>query len=62
MTLGQLKALLAAEPPEHDGKEIEVWLPGSTIQLAGENGTLIARGDKLLIEGNLNPGSALGGD
>lgn len=60
MKLKELRELLASEPLENQDLEIEVWLPGSSIRLENSgNGTLIKKGNKLMIEGNLNPGSAL---
>jgi hypothetical protein len=57
MTLKELRQLLATEPLENDNLEIKVWLPGSTISLRGA--TMIHRGKTLMIEGNVDPGSAL---
>ena len=55
MTLGQLRKLLATEPPENDHLEVKVWLPGSTIRLGGlqDGGTLVRRDATLLIEGDI---------
>ncbi len=64
MTLGELKELVAKEPRENDGLSVEVWLPGSTIRLSATGFIKRSRGPyhgKLLIEGNVNPGSALCG-
>lgn len=59
MTLGELRALVASEPIENDNREVKIWLPGSTISLI-LNGTMIARGPSvLMIEGNIDSGSAL---
>lgn len=54
MKVGELREKLASFP---DDAEVEVWLPGSTIRL----GLPFRRGDKVQIEGNINPGSALEG-
>ncbi len=64
MRIKELKAALAALDRGHDEMEIEVWLPGSTIRLgydpAGKGiATFLRRNGKLMIEGNINPGSAL---
>jgi hypothetical protein len=59
MTLGELKALVNAEPTSNDRLEVKAWLPGSYISLVGANKTLIRKGGWLLIEGNLDEGSAL---
>jgi hypothetical protein len=58
MTLGELRQLLATEPPVSDNLEVKVWLPGSTLSLS-HNGSMILRGDVLMIEGNIDPGSLL---
>jgi hypothetical protein len=47
-----------AEHRRHD-PEVEIWLPGSTIRLTFNPNGMLARDGKLLIEGNVNPGSAL---
>jgi hypothetical protein len=57
VTLRELIAMLAAEPEENLDREIAVWLPGSRISLDGRG--LIRLGNALLIEGNLEEGSAL---
>jgi len=65
-TVKELRDALIALGPEHDGKEIQAWLPGSQIYFSGPSGNLSIfpirdwRGDKIMIEGNLVPGSALG--
>lgn len=60
MTLKELKEIIASEPPENDSLEVAVWLPGSQIDLRYvKAATLIRRGDTLLFEGNVKPGSAL---
>lgn len=49
---------------EGDGDEydqVKIWLPGSSISLQGMM-TFNENYDALLIEGNLDPGSALGED
>jgi len=58
MTLGELRQLIATEPTDHDSFEVKVWLPGSTLSL-DHVGTLIQKGDVLMIEANLDPESAL---
>jgi len=60
MTLKMLREAVAAMDPElHDFKEVQVWLPGSYIDLTTNRKVFILAGDRLLIEGNLAPGSAL---
>lgn len=59
MTLKQLRAIVAKYPPEFDDAEIKVWLPGSTIRLDAMAGGFMQRGTVLLLEGNIDPGSAL---
>lgn len=64
MRVKELKAALKALGPGYDGMDIEVWLPGSTIRLgydpAGMGAaTFLRRDGKLMIEGNVTPGSAL---
>lgn len=59
MTLNELKTLLDSEPPENGGREVKVWLPGSRISLGTPAGTMIRQGDVLMIEGNVDAGSAL---
>ena len=63
MTLGELKRLVSMyTSPESDNLEVKVWLPGSTIRLSPMSSIsgLLRRGDTLLIEGNVDPGSMLG--
>lgn len=61
MTLRQLRDLVAAEPAKNDDLEVKVWIPGSRIRLQQHfartyrDGQLVG----LMIEGNLEPGSAL---
>ncbi len=60
MKIKELRAALAALPSDSDDSELEVWLPGSTIRLnLFGKGVFIRRNGKLMIEGNVNPGSAL---
>jgi hypothetical protein len=58
-TVQQLLDALADEPDK--SRPVRIWLPGSTIALTIGSGTLIRRGDTILIEGNVDPGSALDG-
>lgn len=64
MTLSELRVMLAHEPASSDHLEVKVWLPGSTISLTPgpglREGSMIRRGQTLLIEGNVDEGSALG--
>jgi hypothetical protein len=57
VTARELIAMLAAEPAENLDREIKVWLPGSRINLDGKG--FIRLGNVLLIEGNVEEGSAL---
>ena len=64
MRVKELKAALNVLGPGFDEMDVEVWMPGSTIRLGYDpagNGiaTFLRRGGKLMIEGNVNPGSAL---
>jgi hypothetical protein len=59
MTIKELYDLVASEMPDNAGKEVKIWLPGSRITLNHGPGTMIAQGNVLMIEGNLEPGSAL---
>ena len=59
MTVASLRAALAQLGPGHDDRVVKAWLPGSYITLA--DAVLVHGGDVLLIEGNLDPGSALEG-
>lgn len=69
ITVGQLRKALAQFP---DDKQVKIWLPGSVIYLTGPGGaspsasvflqSVAMRGgseDIVMIEGNLEPGSAL---
>lgn len=61
MKLKELRKLVAAQPTVNDELEVQVWLPGSYIRLSG----MFLRGttpDKILIEGNIEPGSVLADD
>lgn len=56
MTVGQLVSALQNLPSE---LEVKVWLPGSRIKLVGVIGPM-KKYDAVMIEGNIEPGSALG--
>lgn len=56
MTVKDLRDALALLGAGHDHKPVKAWLPGSRIALSG---TFILSGDDVLIEGNVEPGSAL---
>jgi hypothetical protein len=58
MTLQELHKMLASEPMANANLEMKVWLPGSSISLHS-NGTLIRRGNVLMIEGSVDDGSVL---
>lgn len=58
MTLKELQELLNSESKSNENLEVKVWLPGSTIRLSGQE-TMIRRGNILMVEGNVDPGSAL---
>lgn len=53
----KVKELIEALKDKPSEAEIQVWLPGSTIQIGPVMNFL--KDGKVLIEGNLNPGSAL---
>lgn len=55
MTVKDLRDSLALLGPGHDNKPVKVWLPGSKIALH----QMMKIGDSILIEGNVEPGSAL---
>lgn len=61
MLVKELKQALIGLGNTYDNCQIEVWLPGSYIRLSPQLVPNANRG-KVLIEGNLNPGSALGRD
>lgn len=56
MKIRELKKALAELGPGADEMEIKVWLPGSRITL---NGPIMAAPKYLMIEGNVDEGSAL---
>lgn len=58
MTRRELQALLATEPKETLDLEVKIWLPGSKISLT-KTPTMMRNGNLLMIEGNVDPGSAL---
>jgi hypothetical protein len=55
-TVAQLRASLAQLGRGHDNAIVQIWLPGSTIALAP---SIFLRDGKVMIEGNVTPGSAL---
>lgn len=55
VTVKQLRDSLALLGAGHDNTEVQVWLPGSRISL----GSLTLAKGKVLVEGNVVPGSAL---
>lgn len=57
LTLRQLKAELEKFDGSYLDKEVQVWLPGSYIALS--NVFFAKSKGKMLIEGNIEPGSAL---
>lgn len=57
-TVKQLRDAFNAPPASQDDAEVEVWLPGSYIRLEPKP-FFNNRHRKYLIEGNLQPGSAL---
>jgi hypothetical protein len=58
MTLKQLREHIAQFPAKYDDVEIKVWLPGTTIRLSPMK--FEPYHGNLLLEGNIDPGSALG--
>lgn len=59
ITFKQLKAAVnSVDEVRHADDEVLVWLPGSTIRL-GQHIFFNKKHNALLIEGNVNPGSAL---
>lgn len=61
MTLGELRKMVAAQPPVFDHFEVKVWLPGSRITLNASFLSDPNDGAVLMIEGNVDHGSALEG-
>lgn len=61
MNVKELREALEQLGTGHDDKEVKVWLPGSTIRLNGPvlHAVPSQYKDRVLIEGNLDPGSAL---
>jgi len=59
MTLRELRKLVEATPSKHDDVEVKVWLPGSTIRLNAMGKGLRLYEGNLIMEGNVDPGSAL---
>lgn len=55
LTVKQLRDILDIHA-KHDDEEVQIWLPGSRIVL---NGPGFFCNGKVLIEGNVTPGSAL---
>jgi hypothetical protein len=55
-TVKQLRDALGQLGAGHDNALVQVWLPGSAIALAQ---TIFLRDGKVMIEGNVTPGSAL---
>jgi hypothetical protein len=55
----QLRTIIDAVKPEDLDREVKVWLPGSTISLEFNGGKPLTRKDCFIIEGNVDPGSAL---
>jgi len=64
MTLKELREYLAKVPAVFDDLEAKVWLPGSTISIEpmaiGSCRNKNGKRSLLLLEGNVDPGSALG--
>lgn len=61
MKVQELRAALSELTPDADHLDIKVWLPGSTISLGGKF-MAATKPNTLLIEGNIDPGSALDND
>lgn len=67
MTLKELREYLARVPATFDDLEVKVWLPGSTISVdemmaIGSCKNTDGKRSLLLLEGNVDPGSALGSE
>jgi hypothetical protein len=60
MTIKKLRDLLALLGAGHDGREIKVWLPGTTISLS--DSIVFSSKHGIIVEGNVDPGSALSED
>lgn len=58
MTIGELRKALTAIPLDRDDEDIIVWLPGSRVNLEPDI-IYYKKYKAFLIEGNLEPGSAL---
>lgn len=64
ITLKQLREMVAAQPAANDHLEVKIWLPGSTLSLEFNSGRMlegkaIRKPEAIMIEGNLDEGSAL---
>lgn len=57
-TVAELRAALNALDAKFDDATIKAWLPGSTISL-GREAFFHERHQAVLVEGNVDPGSAL---
>lgn len=66
MTLKELREYIARVPADYDDREVKVWLPGSTISVEemsiGSFRNVGGKRSMLLLEGNVDPGSALGSE
>lgn len=56
MTVTELRAALKGKPGK---SEVVIWLPNSTIRIGPVMSFLRASDKAVMIEGNVNPGSAL---
>lgn len=63
MTLKDLREIVDRTPTAYDPHHVKVWLPGSHISLGPMGPGMLVREingvTTLLIEGNVDPGSAL---
>jgi hypothetical protein len=59
MTVSELRKRLLLLERDFDDFEVVVWLPGSYVKLSGPPVVYPIGGTRVIIEGNLEPGSAL---
>lgn len=57
MTIAELRKIVEAWPRDAEQDKVQVWLPGSRIDLCGK--LFKSKAGTVLLEGNIEPGSAL---